>query len=278
MINASDIVACRTPIAAAVLALLWTLEGLAPMYPVRRSRFIHDLNNLGLMAVNVEVISLLFGALTAGVTTWSFGLLHWLAWPAWAEMMAALVLFDAWQYLWHLLNHQVGFLSRFHSVHHADAEMDASSALRFHPGEIFLSSSARLIVLPVLGLSLEQLLVYETFLLPVILFHHSNVRVPAGLDRALRAVIPTPRMHWVHHSQIAAERNSNYSSLFSAWDRIFGTFRLRDRPEEIRLGLPGYPETAWRRVNGMLIAPFRKRTGQLITPKSAPAIQCQSGE
>jgi len=278
MSAASDIVAYRTLVAAGCLAALWALEGVAPMYPVRRHRLIHDLNNLGLMAINVAVISLLFGALTVGVTRYDFGLLHWLVWPAWAEMVVAVVLFDAWQYLWHLLNHQVSFLSRFHSVHHADAEMDASSALRFHPGEIFLSSSARLAVLPVLGLSVEQLLLYETLLLPVILFHHSNVRIPAGLDRALRVAIPTPWMHWVHHSQIAAERNSNYSSLLSVWDRLFVTFRLRERPEEIRLGLPEYPEAEWRRVIGMLRAPFHRRPCRLKDMKSAPAIQCRSGE
>jgi sterol desaturase/sphingolipid hydroxylase (fatty acid hydroxylase superfamily) len=278
MIAASDIVPYRTLIAALCLVALWTLEGIAPMYPARRRRLIHDLNNLGLMAINFAVISLLFGALTVAVARYDFGLLHWVIWPAWAEVVVAIVLFDAWQYLWHLLNHQVAFLSRFHSVHHADAEMDASSALRFHPGEILLSSSARLIMLPLLGLSVAQLLLYETLLLPVILFHHSNVRVPPGIDRALRLVIPTPWMHWVHHSQIAAERNSNYSSLLSVWDRLFGTFRLRDKPAEIELGLPAYPEAEWRSVIGMLRAPFHRRPCRLKDTRSVPAIQCQSDE
>lgn len=85
------------------------------------------------------------------------------------------------------------------------------------------------------------------------------MRLPAGVDRALRVVIPTPWMHWVHHSQIAAERDSNYSSLLSVRDRLFGTFRLRERLEEIRLGLPEYPEAEWRRVIGMLRAPFKRR-------------------
>ncbi len=259
MIATSDLTTYRTLIAACSLAVLWVLEGIAPMYSGRKRRLTHNLNNLGMMALNAVLGALLFSALTVAVTRYRFGLLHWLNWSSWAETVLAVVLFDAWQYLWHLLNHQIDFLSRFHSVHHADAEMDASTAMRFHPAEIILSSAARLVVLPILGMSLTQLLIYETLVLPVLLFHHSNVRIPAKLDRALRMIIPTPWMHWVHHSQLPAERNSNYSSLLSVWDRIFGTFRLSSQPERIKLGLPNYPETEWRRVDRMLVVPFRSR-------------------
>jgi hypothetical protein len=93
--------------------------------------------------------------------------------------------------------------------------MDATTAVRFHTGEILISSALRLAVIPLLGITIYQLLVYEMALLPVILFHHSNVRFPESLDRWLRTIIVTPAIHRVHHSRLRMETDSNYSSIFS---------------------------------------------------------------
>jgi sterol desaturase/sphingolipid hydroxylase (fatty acid hydroxylase superfamily) len=108
-------------------------------------------------------------------------------------------------------------------------------------------------------MTLPQLLLYETIVLPVVLFHHSNVRLSAAADRRLRWLLVTPWMHYVHHSRLQPETDSNYASLLSAWDRLFGSFRLRDDPAEIELGLTGWSEREWRRLSGMLLAPFRTR-------------------
>jgi sterol desaturase/sphingolipid hydroxylase (fatty acid hydroxylase superfamily) len=216
--------------------------------------------------LHCERPEVLFGAAMLFATEWArqhpFGLLHWLGphLPAWIVWLLGLVLFDAWMYLWHLLNHKVPLLWRFHAVHHADREMDASTALRFHTGEIVLSGAARLAVLPLIGLTMPQLLLYELILLPVILFHHSNVRMPRRIDAASRCVIVTPWMHWVHHSRWQPETDSNYASVLSIWDRLFGTFRLRDDPVQINLGLDDdQDERQWRTLGGMLTRPFRQR-------------------
>jgi sterol desaturase/sphingolipid hydroxylase (fatty acid hydroxylase superfamily) len=257
----------KPAVAATALVLLWTLESVVPMFLGRERRASHDLSNLALGLINAGVVALLFGGAVLLVTEWarenSFGLLHWIETPAWIGWPVALVLFDAWMYVWHVLNHKVPLLWRFHSVHHADREVDASTALRFHTGEIVLSTLARLAVLPLIGMTLPQLLLYEAILLPVILFHHSNVRVPPRLDAALRWVIPTPWMHWVHHSQWRPETDSNYGSVLSVWDRVFGSFRLRDDPRELNLGLDeDREEREWRTLLGMLLRPFRpQRSG-----------------
>jgi len=136
--------------------------------------------------------------------------------------------------------------------------MDATSAVRFHTGEIIFSGAARLLVFPLLGISLPMLLVYELILLPVILFHHSNVRVARPVDGIMRAIIVTPWMHWVHHSVIRDETNSNYGSVLSVWDRLFRSFRLRSDPSQIELGLvEDTSESSWRTLRGMLLRPFR---------------------
>ena len=248
-------------VAAACLALLWTLEGLVPMFEDRTGRTRHDLGNLALGLFNAVVVPALFATATLAVTLWAsdsgLGLLNEVDAPPWAELALAMIVFDAWQYFWHRLNHRIPLLWRFHAVHHSDADLDASAALRFHTGEIVLSSLARLAVLPILGISIGQLLAYETVLLPVILFHHSNIRVPEAVDRRLRAVIVTPWMHWVHHSDWQPETDSNYASVFSIWDRIFRSFRLRREPRGIRLGL-GLEETEWNTLGGIMRMPLRR--------------------
>jgi len=134
--------------------------------------------------------------------------------------------------------------------------MDATTAIRFHIGEILISSALRLALIPLLGITVNQLLVYEMLLLPVILFHHSNVRFPEWLDALLRLVIVTPAVHRVHHSRFWMETNSNYSSVFSFWDRIAGTFRLRRDGRPVNFGLDEYEGEEWQRITGMLVTPF----------------------
>ncbi|MEX2670987.1 MAG: sterol desaturase family protein [Phycisphaeraceae bacterium] len=254
----------KPAVAAAALMTLWILEWFVPMFVDRRRRLTHDLANLALAGINTVVTVVLFAAAMLMVTEWaareSFGLLHWLDLPIVLAWVVGLVLFDAWMYGWHVLNHRVPLLWRFHAVHHADREMNVSSAVRFHTGEIVLSSLARLAVLPLLGLTMPQLLLYELVLLPVILFHHSNVRISRRLDSCLRWLIVTPWMHWVHHSRWQPETDSNFASVLSIWDRLFRTFRLRDDPQQLELGLEDdRDERQWRTLGGMLLRPFRQR-------------------
>lgn len=260
----------KPAVAAVVLGLLWVLEGLVPMFEGRRNRTRHGASNVLLGLVNALVAAALFAGATLAATTWardhSFGVLHWLRLDGVAAAATAFLLIDLWQHAWHRLNHRLAFLWRFHAVHHADRDLDASSGLRFHTGEIVLSSVARLAVLPLLGASIWHVVLYEAVLLPVILFHHANVRMPERADRPLRWLVVTPRMHWVHHSRRRAETDSNYSSVFSFWDRLFGSYRLSRQPGALRLGLDGTQEREWATLPGMLAMPFgragrRRETG-----------------
>lgn len=264
-LNSIDWLSASKPLTATVLlATLWVAESIAPMYMERKHRVAHGLSNLSLGLINTVVIAVPFASVMLLVTQWAqdhtVGLAHVLPGPAWIHWIILLVLFDAWMYLWHRLNHRVPLLWRFHAVHHSDREMDATSAFRFHTGEIALSFAARLMVLPVLGMTMSQLLVYEMILLPVILFHHSNIRLPASVDRALRWLIVTPRMHWVHHSREQPETDSNFASVLSVWDRCFRTFRLRRDTQQIALGLHDRDGgESWRTLWQMLQSPITMR-------------------
>ena len=253
----------KTVLSVSTLAALWLLETWLPFYAQfrgdRPQRLRHDARNLTFGLANALLMALAFGALLAGAATLAerhhFGLLHYVDWPFRAETLLGFVVFDLWMYLWHRANHRVPLLWRFHRMHHSDPQMNVTTGVRFHTGEIVLSAVARLAILPLLGISLGQVAVYEAVFLPVVLVHHSNVRLPRWLDYGLLAMIVTPAMHRVHHSRWQPETDSNYGSVFPYWDLVFRSVRLRDAAD-IRLGLDGLDTPEWQTVAGMLRTPL----------------------
>jgi sterol desaturase/sphingolipid hydroxylase (fatty acid hydroxylase superfamily) len=255
-----DLSHAQTITAAFGLVSLWALESWLPFMKGRRQRLRHAARNLTLGLLNVVVIALLAAPLVVRVVAWAehsgFGLLHIIDLPVVASALLALLLLDGWMYLWHRANHRLPLLWRFHRVHHSDPALDVTSAVRFHTGEILISSALRLALIPLFGVSLWQLVLYDALLLPVIQLHHSNVRFPERWDRWLRILIVSPAIHRVHHSRIRVETDSNYSSIFSFWDRLGRTFRRRRDVENVRYGLDSYDEEKWQRLTGLLQTPF----------------------
>lgn len=177
-------------------------------------------------------------------------------WPGWAKDVAAVAWLDYGLYAWHVLLHRAP-LWRLHRAHHADLELSASTALRLHFTEMALSAPWRAVQVLLLGVDARQLALWRNLTLVGIVFHHANLRLPIGLERALSRAIVTPRMHGIHHSTEPDEVDSNWSTLFSVWDRLHGTLRL-DRPQrDDSLGLPDLRRpsevTLWR----VLTLPFR---------------------
>src|SRR5579859_7138216 len=168
-----------------------------------------------------------------------WGLVKLLKLPRMAEVIAAVLLLDYTLYLQHVLHHRVPILWRFHAVHHVDLDLDASTALRFHFGELAISVPYRAAQVALLGVDVEALSYWQMFLSLSILFHHSNVRLPAEFESALSWFLVTPRMHGIHHSNEPAEANTNWSSGLAWWDHIHRTFRLDKPQEEICIGVKG---------------------------------------
>lgn len=254
----------KTLLGIAVLLILWCVETWMPLFRERRHRVRHAGRNLAIAVLNTAIIGLVFSSLTAMVAAWSqdraAGLLHVLSLPSWSGTLIAILVFDGWMYLWHRANHAIPFLWRFHRMHHSDTEMDVTTATRFHTGELVISSILRLTIIPLLGIDLWQVILYELILLPVIQFHHSNVNLPEKYDRCLRALIVSPNMHRVHHSRFQPETDSNYASILSVWDRLAKTFRLKEQPESIELGLSEFDDLQWQTIWGMLKTPFLNPT------------------
>ncbi len=257
-------------IAGLVLLLIW--EQAHPFFEYfrgrGRERGAHVLRNLVIGGLNALLVAGLFAGLWYAVADWAanrgVGLLHWFdhsyGMPSWLHVIGAVLLLDAWTYIWHRLNHVFPFLWRFHRVHHYDRKMDVTTASRFHVGEIFFSSALRLPLIALFGIYFWELLLYETVMFAVVQFHHANLALPESIDRMLRAVIVTPAMHKVHHSRFRPETDSNYASLFSFWDRIGRSFRLRKDLNTIELGLDEFDRPEDQTVAGMLRAPLANRS------------------
>ena len=145
--------------------------------------------------------------------------------PARLRLLGAMLAMDYGFYLWHVATHKAPFLWRFHRVHHVDPDMDASTAIRFHPLDMLVSLPFRLIQVRLSGADPKALKIWRDFFNASILFHHSNLRLPEQVDAALSVILTTPRMHGIHHSKIRVQQDSNWTSGFSFWDRLHGTFR-----------------------------------------------------
>lgn len=261
------------PLAAiAGLAVFWAWEMFSPYFRFR-GRGRHAVRNLTIVLFNSVVIALLFASATVASATYSesrqFGLLYLLPAAPWAHFVLALLALDFWTYWWHRANHQIPFLWRFHRMHHSDPAMDVTTATRFHTGEIAMSSALRLAIIPLVGVPLGALALYEFVLIASTQFHHANISLHPTVDRSLRAVIVSPSMHKVHHSVEIAETNSNYTSLLSVWDRLFGTFRIRKEDGGIRFGVPEYSAGEYQTVRGLLLTPFISPRAQHPAASSA---------
>lgn len=264
-------VAWAGPLAFGV-ALAW--EAVAPARPRQTARARRWVTNVGLWTMGAGVLRLVPGigavALAALAQQHQLGLLPLLALPGWATVAIAVLALDVGLYAQHRAMHVVPLLWRWHAPHHADPEVDASTALRFHPGEIALSLAWKGVMAVALGAPVVAVVAFELALTVLPALHHANGRLPARVERALGLVLITPRLHRWHHDAAAGATSGNYGFSTSLWDRLFGTLvdgrGGRDAPE--RLGLSGVParvgSALWPSLIQPLIAP------RPTSPETAP--------
>ncbi len=181
------------------------------------------LDTLTLRALALVLPLLAVGAaLDAQANGW--GLMNTLDLPLWLAVVATVLIFDLAIWAQHLVTHKVPVLWRIHRVHHADRDIDVTTAIRFHPVEIALSMLLKIGLVYLLGPPALGIILFEIILNGTAMFNHANIRLPLPLDAALRKVLVTPDMHRVHHSDRRAEHDSNYGFALSIWDRLFGTY------------------------------------------------------
>ncbi|ERL54407.1 sterol desaturase family protein [Psychrobacter aquaticus] len=172
------------------------------------------------------------------------GLFNLIDLPHVVAIILSLLLLDIIIYWQHRLFHRVPLLWRLHRVHHADAHIDASTGLRFHPIEIVLSILIKLVSVIVLGVPAIAILIFEIMLNGLAMFNHANIRLPAAVEKPLRLVLITQVLHRIHHSQVVSETNSNYGFSVVWWDKFFDSYKSEaaKSDQELDIGLREYPE------------------------------------
>jgi sterol desaturase/sphingolipid hydroxylase (fatty acid hydroxylase superfamily) len=252
---------------AAVAVLLWWAERKRPLRRTVEHRAIHCGRNLSIAALAAVTVQLaenpIVEPIARLVDARRWGLVPRLRGSAWLRTAAALLLLDYTLYVWHVLVHRVPALWRFHAVHHVDRDLDASTALRFHFGELTVSVPWRALQVATIGVSPAQLHLWQRMLLVSILFHHSNLRLSPRVERALAWVVMTPRLHGIHHSDDGVVRDANWSSGLTLWDRLHGTLRHDPPQDAITIGVEGHEHPADVTLRRVLALPFARKTDQI---------------
>lgn len=241
-------------VAAMVLAIL--LQGLAPHARLRGSWRV----NGGLWLVNALVVGAVCGACACTAAQWAaregIGVLNAAGVGAWAAIPATVVGLDLLSYGWHRANHRLPLLWRFHQVHHSDPAFTVSTGVRFHPGELLLSLPLRLAAVVLLGAPVEAVLAFEATFTVANLVEHGDIDLPGGVEGTLARALVTPALHRRHHTRVGPERDTNYGTIFSFWDRLLGTYTQSDSTTRVETGLLGADQVTFA---GALMLPARRR-------------------
>ena len=255
---------------AGAFGALWLWERRRPLRRSVEPKLERSARNAavaGLAAAAMQFVERpLIRRLAALVEERRWGLLKRAPLPGWLEVVLAVVLLDYTLYVWHVLTHRVPLLWRFHLAHHVDLDLDASTALRFHFGEITISTAWRAAQVLLVGAGPLSLSVWQTLLLLSVLFHHSNVRLPVEVERKLNLLVVTPRMHGIHHSAVREETDSNWSSGLALWDRLHGTLRLNVPQGEVLIGVPAYREPEEVGLLEVVKLPFARQRPTWLLP------------
>jgi sterol desaturase/sphingolipid hydroxylase (fatty acid hydroxylase superfamily) len=251
-----------TLICGTFATLLW-LEHRRPLRRQTEKKMTRNSRNLAMVALSATTIWLterpVAGALAQFVEREQWGLVQYLRLPAWLKVGLSVLLLDYTLYLWHVLTHKVPVLWRFHRVHHADLDLDASTALRFHCVEMLLSVPWRAAQVLAIGVAPLTLSIWQTATLLAILFHHSNVEIPLSIERWLCRFIVTPRMHGIHHSMIREEANANWSTIFTFPDYLHRTRKLNVPQQAVTIGVPAYRAPQELTFAQIMAMPFGKQ-------------------
>jgi sterol desaturase/sphingolipid hydroxylase (fatty acid hydroxylase superfamily) len=260
--------AIRLAVFASVFLVMALIELAAPKRTLVVPKGRRWLTNLGISVSGTVLLRLMamLAVPLAAIAAASYaeahrlGLLNQLDWPDWLKVTVALLVLDLAIWAQHLASHKIPLFWRLHRVHHADRDIDVTTAVRFHPIEIGLSMLWKIVVVMALGAPPLAVFLFEVILNACAMFNHANIALPLWLDRPLRLLLVTPDMHRVHHSVLGREHNTNYGFNLSVWDRLFRTYTAQPQGghQGMTIGLTPYQSEAPTRFGWSLLLPFAK--------------------
>jgi sterol desaturase/sphingolipid hydroxylase (fatty acid hydroxylase superfamily) len=257
----------RLSVFLGLFVLFAIIEALAPRRARAQSRQRRWLTNWAIVILDtltLRVLAFALPLLAVGAAidaqTQGWGLMNKMGVTPWLAIPLTILVFDFAIWAQHLITHKVPLLWRFHRVHHADRDIDVTTAIRFHPVEIAFSMLLKIGLVYLLGPPALGIILFEIILNGTAMFNHANIRLPLRIDAALRRVLVTPDMHRVHHSVDRAEHDSNYGFALSVWDRIFGTYiaQPRDGHDDMTIGLQWQDERP-AQLGWVLKLPFMRK-------------------
>ncbi|SFR59597.1 sterol desaturase family protein [Litoreibacter janthinus] len=257
----------RLAVFAGLFALFAAMEALAPRRDrtqTRKSRWFTNWAIIIIDTVTLRALAIFLPLLAVGAAydaaDKGWGFFNAVDWPLWVEVVLAVLILDFAIWAQHLITHKVPLLWRLHQVHHADVDIDVTTAIRFHPVEIALSMMLKIGIVYVMGPAGLAVILFEIILNGTAMFNHANIKLPLWLDAIVRTVLVTPDMHRVHHSVHRSEHDSNYGFSLSIWDRIFRTYIAQpaEGHDEMKIGLRWQDERP-SKLGWSLALPFKNK-------------------
>jgi sterol desaturase/sphingolipid hydroxylase (fatty acid hydroxylase superfamily) len=252
----------RSAILIGGILFFWLIEGSWPLFRFGYNKWKHAATNI-FFTVTTILVNFPLAFILVKASDWAindgFGVLQWLpTLPLWAKALVGLLLMDligAW--LAHWTQHKTKWLWRFHIIHHADQQVDTTTANRHHPGESVIRFIFTTIAIVITGAPMWLVFLYQSLSVVISQFNHANIILPKKLDSILSLLIVTPNMHHIHHHYVQPYTDSNYGNIFSVWDRLFGTFQWLEQ-EKIVYGIDTHlrPEEN-SRLGNLLRIPFQ---------------------
>jgi len=253
----------RLSFALGIFSLMICWEYFSPRRQQSTARIKRWPVNIGLALFNMTLMRFTVGGIAflsaINAQENAIGLLNQFAAPYWLNFLITLLLLDFAIYCQHIVSHKWKLLWRLHQVHHTDIEIDATTAVRFHPLEIMISMGYKVALIYLFGANPIAVIAFEIILNATATFNHSNINLPLKVDKALRWILITPDVHRIHHSTVQSETDSNYGFSISLWDRLFKTYVAEPEKTQTTLdiGLPQYRNQNELGFIKSLLLPFR---------------------
>jgi sterol desaturase/sphingolipid hydroxylase (fatty acid hydroxylase superfamily) len=172
--------------------------------------------------------------------------------PGWTSLAIAMISLDLGNYAAHWLMHRYDVLWEIHKVHHSSRSLDWLATFRSHILEQILRRLLAPVVLILVGLPTEVVALAGSVFYGWAMFIHSNLSLNL---REVESILVTPRLHRRHHDSNTT--TMNLGTILTLWDRLLGTYDVRECETDVVFGVPGevdtYPQGWWLQF----LAPLR---------------------
>jgi len=243
-----------------ILLMAW--EVASPKRKLLQLRRFRWFSNIGLIVTSSILIRFIIPTAAVGVALLAekdnLGFLNYFDLSTTAHFIIAFILMDLAIYFQHVMFHALPMFWRFHRVHHSDLDCDISTGLRFHPFEMIISILFKFVIIISIGAPVIAVVCFEIILNAASMFTHSNIKIPANLEKLVRWIVVTPDMHRIHHSVNENETNSNFGFFISVWDRLFGTYinEPKEGQQNMEIGLHSFRQAKWQNLRWLIYLPF----------------------